>query len=42
MNILPSDLDSKEDYMDINRFFSIKTVTGEPVEIMELVKGIVL
>ena len=34
MNILPADLDSKEDYMDINRVFSIKTITGEPVETM--------
>jgi DNA repair exonuclease SbcCD nuclease subunit len=43
MNILPQDLDPEEDhYMDVLRYVSTKTVTGDPGDVIEIVSGIVL
>lgn len=42
MNILPEQLDSIESYMDVSQHIEIKTLTGEPGDIVEAVEGIVL
>jgi hypothetical protein len=42
MNILPNDLNSTTNYMDISKHVSIKIINGDPGEHIELIKGIVL